>query len=162
MQSLLWHSRRSFWGSGDFLCDLCHGGHSLTASLSYSCRTEFFYGSCKFLRLKVTVTKWIRSNWLSPYSRVLEKSTGSKLVKRFLAYYVAQSFITAFTKPITVSVLGQMNLFCVLTSSFFKSHFNPLAPIDPCMGRTAQLTPRGFILNTYSTNIRTEYFKLAA
>jgi hypothetical protein len=30
------------------------------------------------------------------------------------------------------------------------------------MGRTAQLTYRRCILNTYSTNIRTEYFKRAA
>jgi type VI protein secretion system component VasA len=30
------------------------------------------------------------------------------------------------------------------------------------MGRTAQLTSRRCILNTYSTNIRTEYFKCAA
>jgi hypothetical protein len=37
--------------------------------------------------------------------------------------------------------------------------FNPLAPSDPYMGRTAQLTSRRCILNTYSTNIRTEYFK---
>jgi hypothetical protein len=33
---------------------------------------------------------------------------------------------------------------------------------DPYMGRTAQLTSRRCILNTYSTNIRTEYFKRAA
>jgi hypothetical protein len=39
---------------------------------------------------------------------------------------------------------------------------NPLAPSDPYMGRTAQLTSRHCILNTYSTNIRTEYFKCAA
>jgi hypothetical protein len=40
--------------------------------------------------------------------------------------------------------------------------FNPLVPSDPYMGRTAQLTSRRCILNTYSTNIRTEYFKCAA
>jgi hypothetical protein len=40
--------------------------------------------------------------------------------------------------------------------------FNPLEPIDPYMGRTAQLTSRHWFLNTYSTNIRTEYFKHAA
>jgi hypothetical protein len=39
---------------------------------------------------------------------------------------------------------------------------NPLAPSDPYMGRTAQLTSRHCILNTYSTNIRNEYFKNAA
>jgi hypothetical protein len=39
---------------------------------------------------------------------------------------------------------------------------NPLVPSDPYVGRTAQLTSRRCILNTYSTNIRTEYFKRAA
>jgi hypothetical protein len=38
-------------------------------------------------------------------------------------------------------------------------NINPLALSDPYMGRTAQLTSRRCILNTYSTNIRTEYFK---
>jgi hypothetical protein len=42
------------------------------------------------------------------------------------------------------------------------SKVNPLAPSDPYMGRTAPLTSRRYILNTYSTNIRTEYFKHAA
>jgi hypothetical protein len=37
----------------------------------------------------------------------------------------------------------------------------PLAPSDPYMGRTAQLTSRRCIVNIYSTNIRTEYFKRA-
>jgi hypothetical protein len=39
---------------------------------------------------------------------------------------------------------------------------NPLAPSDPYMGRTAQLTSRCCILNTYSTIIRIEYFKCGA
>jgi hypothetical protein len=37
----------------------------------------------------------------------------------------------------------------------------PWAPSDPYMGRTAQLTSIRCILNTYSTKIRTEYFKCA-
>jgi hypothetical protein len=48
------------------------------------------------------------------------------------------------------------------SASFFVDIFNPLAPSDPCMGRTALLTSRCCILNIYSTNIRTEYFKCAA
>jgi hypothetical protein len=40
--------------------------------------------------------------------------------------------------------------------------FNPLAPSDPYMGHTAQLTSRRLLLNTYSTNIHTECFKRAA
>jgi hypothetical protein len=39
---------------------------------------------------------------------------------------------------------------------------NPLALSDPFMGCSAQLTSRRCILNTYSTDIRTEYFKRAA
>ena len=40
--------------------------------------------------------------------------------------------------------------------------FNPLAPNDICICRTAQPTSRRCILNIYSTNILTEYFKHAA
>ena len=39
---------------------------------------------------------------------------------------------------------------------------NPLAPNDVYISRTAQLTCRRCILNIYSTNILTEYFKHAA
>ena len=39
---------------------------------------------------------------------------------------------------------------------------NPLAPNDVYISRTAQLTTRRCILNIYSTNILTEYFKHAA
>ena len=42
------------------------------------------------------------------------------------------------------------------------TEFNPLAPNDVYIRRTAQLTSRGCILNIYSTNILTEYFKHAA
>jgi hypothetical protein len=44
----------------------------------------------------------------------------------------------------------------------FIQFINPLAPSDPYMGRTTQLTSRHCIFNTYSANIRTEYFKHAA
>jgi len=40
--------------------------------------------------------------------------------------------------------------------------FNPLKPNDLYMRRTAPLTSRRSILNIYSTNIHTEYFKHAA
>jgi hypothetical protein len=51
-----------------------------------------------------------------------------------------------------------------LTRSLVSMHYtlNPLAPSDPYMGPTAQLTSRRCIWNTYSTNIHTEYFKCAA
>jgi len=41
-------------------------------------------------------------------------------------------------------------------------YLNHLTPNGHFMGRTAQLTSRCCILNIYSTNIRTEYFKHAA
>ena len=40
--------------------------------------------------------------------------------------------------------------------------FNPLAPNDVYISRTAQLISRRCILNIYSTNILTEYFKHVA
>ena len=40
--------------------------------------------------------------------------------------------------------------------------FNPLAPNDVYVRRTAQLTSKRCILNIYSTNVLTEYFKHAA
>jgi len=39
---------------------------------------------------------------------------------------------------------------------------NHLTSNDHYMGRTAALTSRRYILNIYSTNIHTEYFKHAA
>ena len=41
-------------------------------------------------------------------------------------------------------------------------HINPLVPNDVYISRTTQLTSRCCILNIYSTNIFTEYFKHAA
>jgi hypothetical protein len=41
-------------------------------------------------------------------------------------------------------------------------HVNPLTPNGHYSGRTAPLTSRRCILNIYSTNTRTEYFKHAA
>jgi hypothetical protein len=46
-----------------------------------------------------------------------------------------------------------------LTCNFL---INPLTPTGHYNGRTATLTSRRFILNIYSTNIGTEYFKHAA
>jgi hypothetical protein len=66
-------------------------------------------------------------------------SLGGKSLSRFACY--------------TLSVDLRFTVFCWV---------NPLAPSDLYMGRTAPLTSRRCILNTYSTNIRNEYFKRAA
>ena len=44
----------------------------------------------------------------------------------------------------------------------WEDNINPLAPNDVYSRRTAQLTSRRCILDIYSTNIVTEYFKHAA
>jgi hypothetical protein len=48
---------------------------------------------------------------------------------------------------------------CILFPTF---PVNSVVSVSRTLIRTAQLTSRRYILNTYSTNIRTEYFKLAA
>ena len=54
----------------------------------------------------------------------------------------------------------------VRTESLYKTDafasFNLLKPNDIYICRTAALTSRRYILNIYSTNIHTEYFKHAA
>jgi hypothetical protein len=52
-------------------------------------------------------------------------------------------------------------LLCCWLLLDWNYRFNPLMPSDLYMGRTAPLTPRRCILHSYSTNIRTEYFKHA-
>ena len=48
-----------------------------------------------------------------------------------------------------------------IANLFFFLTLNLLTPKDPYMGRTAPLTSKRCILNIYSTNIGTEYFKHA-
>ena len=65
------------------------------------------------------------------------------------------------------SEIRQSYCFCVHIRHLWptdskKKRFNPLAPNDLYIRRTAQLTSRRCILNIYSTNILTEYFKSAA
>ena len=56
---------------------------------------------------------------------------------------------------------GMLNIFFITTYQP-KNGINPLAPNEVYTRRTAQLTSRRCILNIYSTNILTEYFKHAA
>ena len=55
---------------------------------------------------------------------------------------------------------GKLNQRCLISA--FSEAINPLAPNDIYIYRTAELTSRRCILNIYSTNILTEYFKHAA
>jgi len=45
--------------------------------------------------------------------------------------------------------------------AYLNTVLNHLKLNDPCMGRTAPLTSKRYILYSYSTNIGTEYFKHA-
>jgi hypothetical protein len=65
------------------------------------------------------------------------------------------SLLSIFAKNITKSRNVMQG---IQNANIHIKQFNPLAPSDPYMGRTAQLTSRRCILNIYSTNIRTEYF----
>ena len=66
-----------------------------------------------------------------------------------------------------MSTLNYKYMLGVIGKSHINNHnkcgtINPLAPNDVYICRTAQLTSRRCILNIYSTNILTEYFKNAA
>jgi hypothetical protein len=46
----------------------------------------------------------------TPWSSILlEKLTGSQVPKKFPAFYGTRSFITAFTRPLSVHTLSQIN-----------------------------------------------------
>jgi len=71
----------------------------------------------------------------TPWSRVLlEKLTSYQLVKKFLAFYGAQGFITAFTSAHHLSlpskVLVQFRGICVcfLTASFYSEELSAPCP----------------------------------
>ena len=54
---------------------------------------------CDFMQiLSIWKDKYLLTYWLTPWNRVLlEKLTGSQLVKKFPAFYGIRRFITAFT-----------------------------------------------------------------
>jgi hypothetical protein len=82
----------------------------------------------------------------------------------YLFFYCIMKNLIFFFRALTTmdsdEVCMKSNQNTSLQISFIE--FNPLVPSDPYMGHTTQLTSRCCILNTYSTNIRTEYFKRAA
>ena len=57
---------------------------------------------------------------------------------------------------------GHQDNRCGSLKTYPRISVSPLAPNDIRMSRTAQLTSRRCILNIYSTNILTEYFKHAS
>jgi hypothetical protein len=57
---------------------------------------------------------------------------------------------------------ADLNPYIFISGDFQSALFNPMTPNGHYSGHTAPLTSRRFILNIYSRNIRTEYFKHAA
>jgi hypothetical protein len=69
---------------------------------------------------------------LTPWIRVLlEKLTGSQLVKKFPAFYGTQRFITVFKIPSPASILSQLYPVHAPTSHFLKINLNIILPSKP-------------------------------
>jgi hypothetical protein len=86
----------------------------------------------------------------------------SNLLRRCVNSNVEQLNDVSKNRSAFIFGVQQLKVCLPNDGAHITTHFNPLAPNDPYMGRTAQQTSRRCILNTYSTNIRTEYFKRAA
>ena len=85
---------------------------------------------------------------------------GSRLLRTVGNVTIRRTVISQHTGPFwKETVPSCLCLICYFTYIYI---FNLLAPNDVYIRRTAQLTSRRWILNIYSTNILTEYFKHAA
>ena len=65
---------------------------------------------------------------LTTWNRVLEKLTGSQLVKKLPEFYGTRRFITMFTRGCCLSILIQINSVHSSTSHCLKIHFNIILP----------------------------------
>ena len=83
-----------------------------------------YVGVCKW---------WQRQCILTPWSRaLLEKPTGSQLVKKFPAFYETRRFITAFKRARNLSVSSASSIQSMSpTSHFLMIHFHIILPSNP-------------------------------
>ena len=92
----------------------------------------------------------------------LREGIGKVCIMLFCTYINPLTFRKVF-RILFFRWLGyEENLYIAAIREVLRQAFNPLAPKDVYISRTAQLTSRCCILNIYSTNILTEYFKHAA
>ena len=70
-----------------------------------------------------------RSYLITPWSRVLEKLTGSQLVKKFPAFYRTWTFITTFTSARYLSLSWASSIQSL--PHFLKIHINIILPSTP-------------------------------
>ena len=68
----------------------------------------------------------------TPCSRVLlQKLSGSQLIKKFPAFYGTRRFITAFTKARHLSLFWDISIESLRSFHFLKIHFNIILPSTP-------------------------------
>jgi hypothetical protein len=77
---------------------------------------------------------------------------------------ISRSYLRKMRNISDKSSTEDQNTHYIINKPFFLTivPFNPLTPNGHYSSRTAPLTSKRCILNIYSTNIRTEYFKHAA
>jgi len=89
-------------------------------------------------------------NYLTPWNRVLlEKLTGSELVKKFRSFYGTQRFITAFIRAHHLSLSWARSIQSMSPSHFLKIHFNIILTSTPGSSNLSLLS--GFSTNTLYT-----------
>jgi len=93
---------------------------------------------------------------LIPWNKVLlEKPTGSLLVKKFPAFYRTQMFITAFTSARHLSLSWSRSIHSMPLSHFLKIHHNIILPLH--LGLPSGLFPSAFPTKTLYAPLLSPY-----
>ena len=131
-----------------------------SAGFSECLRATFTFmlqSDCTLLTSAVDVTSWLSYllthsliHSLTPYSKVLlEKITGSQLVKKFPKFYGTRKFITAFTSARHLSLFWASSIQSILPHPTFWRSILILSS-HPILGLPSGLFPSGFPTKTLS------------